>query len=85
MYENLNMELSAQFQRVICSFAELGPEACLYLLHSGCLHRFIKLILNKKPEQADKLLNSVPLYWFDNSEDKFIMRNQETLDAKVPI
>jgi hypothetical protein len=61
MLENYNYLMSAQFQRVISSFAELGPEASLYLLHTGCLYRFLKLVLHQKFE-TDKKMNEVPLF-----------------------
>lgn len=47
MHENLNFQVSAQFQRVICYFAELGPEAALYLLNTGCFNRFLNLFYNQ--------------------------------------
>jgi hypothetical protein len=43
------------------SFAELGPEACLYLLNTGSLYRFLKLILHQKVEPSKKMAD-VPLF-----------------------
>lgn len=78
MLENLNLEMSAQFQRVICSFAELGSEASLYLLNTGSLHRFLKLLLHKKVEVGDKKMNEVPLFWLEQPagmKQQYLTRN----------
>jgi hypothetical protein len=86
MLENFNYFMSAQFQRVISSFAELGPETSLYLLHTGCLHRFLKLVLHQKVE-TDKKMNEVPLFHMEQSQKElYLTRNQSSsLDTKVPV
>ena len=66
MIENYNYYLSAQFQRVLSKFAELGPECSLYLLQSGCLYRFLRLYLHMKFE-ADNKLNELPLFTIEQS------------------
>ena len=66
MLENYNYYLSAQFQRVISKFAELGPECSLYLLNTGCLYRFLRLYLHTKFE-SDKKLSELPLFTIEQT------------------
>lgn len=86
MADNLNLQLSAQFQRVFCCFSELGPEACLYLLNTGAMKRMLKLFLTQKIE-LDPRMTDIPLFHIEsNQSQNFLSRNQSvSLDTKVPL
>lgn len=75
--------MSAQFQRVICYFAELGPEAALYLLNTGCFNRFLNLFYGQPNE--DQRLNEVPLFQLEQTNQKQCLTRNASLSQNAKI